>query len=755
MLKLTPEQEQRIEQLIAEMTLEEKAAQITSLSIVQLMENGKLSNAKMEEHLQYGIGQITRIAGAAELPPSETARLANAVQRFLVEQTRLGIPAIVHEECLSGLMARGATTFPQAISMAATWDPVVTEEMTTIIRQQARAVGAHQMLAPLADIARDPRWGRTEETFGEDPYLVSRLATAYVQGLQGDDLQRGVIATPKHFAGYGFPEGGRNCAPVRVGPREFREMFLFPFEVTVKEGQTLSMMTAYHQTDGVPASADRWLLTEVLREEWGFDGVLVADYGSISRLESVHHVAADAAEAAKLALEAGVDVELPNPYCYGDPLVNAVRQGNIDESFVDRSVRRHLSVKFALNLFDNPYVAADMAPEVFETAQQRQVALEAARRVITLLKNEGGLLPLARDLESIAVIGPNGDNTHSLLGCFSYTTHSRRDEDAVRIVSILEGIRSKVSRQTEVVYARGSNVMDTDTSGFDEAVQIASASDIIVAVVGGKSAVHENGTSGEFLDRAELGLPGAQEELLKKLHETGKPIVVVLVNGRPLAIEWLAENVPAIVEAWLPGEEGGNAVAEVVFGDYNPGGKLPVSLLRTAGQAPTTYNRQASSWSSGAKYVFTEREPLYPFGHGLSYTEFAYHNLQVSPQRVQGEEKIRISCQVQNTGDRAGDEVIQLYVHDPLASVTRPVKELKGFQRITLEPREKKTVTFAMPVEQLAFYDMNMDLIVEPGEFEVMVGSSSEDIRLEGTFELVEKREVGSRSRFLTAVEVT
>jgi beta-glucosidase len=755
MFSLTPEQEQRIESLLSQMTLEEKVAQLTGVFPSAVMDGDTPSEEKMEQVLARGIGQISLSGGASELPPDKTAENANAIQRFLVEKTRLGIPAIFNDECLAGYVCMGATHFPQAIGMAATWSPDLLRRVTTIISTQARAAGSHLMYSPVLDVARDPRWGRTEETLGEDPYLASRMATAFVQGLQQDDLRKGIISTLKHYVGYSFTEGGRNCAPAHIGPRELREVFLLPFEAAVKEGQAQSVMAAYNEIDGVPCAASKMLLTDILRDEWGFEGLVVADWGVVSMLYTFHHTATDATEAAKQALAAGLDIEIPLPECYTQGLVDAIRRGEFPEELVDRSVRRHLRVKFLLGLFDDPYVVPENTRRVFDIPEQRVVALEAARRSICLLKNEGKLLPLDKGIKSIAVIGPNADNTHRLLGDYSYSVYKGLAGDAVKIVSILEGIKQKAPAETEVIHALGCEVMDGSTEGFAEAVRAAERSDVVIAVVGGKSGLHRDAESGENLDRAELDLPGAQQALLEALHATGKPLVVVLVNGRPLTVEWAAQHADAIVECWLPGEEGGTAVAEVLFGEYNPGGKLPVTLLRTVGQTPTTYNRRPSSFPAWQKYVFTDREPLYPFGHGLSYTQFAYSNLQVTPETVRGEQDIVISLEVANTGDRAGDEVVQLYVHDVVASITRPRRELKGFQRITLQPGEKKRVTFSMPVEMLAFYDVDMNLIVEPGEFEIMVGASSEDIRLEGKVQVCEKWRVGSRTQFLTEVTVT
>ncbi len=435
--------------------------------------------------------------------------------------------------------------------------------------------------------------------------------------------------------------------------------------------------------------------------------------------------------------------------------MKAVKRGEFPGEIVDQALRRHLRVKMLLGLFDSPYVDAAATGAVFDTPEQRTLALEAARRTMTLLKNDDGLLPLSKDLKSVAVIGPNADCTHALLGDYSYSVYRKLDGDAVKIVSILEGIRNKASAGTRVLHAPGCGVMDESTEGFAEAIRMAKEAEVVIAVVGGRSAIHKDGTSGENIDRAELGLPGAQEGLLRELVKTGKPVVAVLANGRPLAIEWAAGNVPAILEAWLPGEEGGTAVADVLFGDYNPGGKLPVSLLRKAGQAPAPYRVSPSSRAKSAQYAFTSREPVYPFGHGLSYTEFGYSDLKVEPGRISKEDSVRITCTVKNTGTRAGDEVAQLYVRDTVASVVRPRKELKGFCRLTLEPGEKKKLTFMMPVELLSLYNREMKLVVEPGEFEVMVGSSSEDIRLEGRLEISAARDIGSRRVFRTEVTIS
>jgi len=750
-ITLTPEEESRLEELLREMTLEEKAAQIGAVTVKDLLgDNGELSRAKMKERLKYGIGQVARIAGWLEIPPTEAARFANEIQRFLRAETRLGIPAIVHEECLSGLMAMGATVFPQAIGLGSTWDPQLIRRMTDVIRQQARALGTNYCLSPVLDLGWDPRWGRTEETMGEDPYLISRMTTAYVQGLQGDNLREGILSCLKHYVGNSFSEGGRNLAPARIPSRELREVFLFPYQVAITEGGAGSVMSAYHEIDGIPCSASPELLTEVLRNQWGFDGVVVADYGTITMLQTEHYIAGTKAEAAKQALEAGLDVELPDWDYYAEPLINAVRAGEIDESLVDRSVRRHLRLKLALGLFDEPFVDEASAATVFDMPQHRALSREVARCSIVLLKNEKDLLPLSSAVKSIAVVGPNADSTTNLMGDYSYPVHVADSPDGVDIITILEGIRAKVSAQTEVRSAQGCEAMSDSTEGFAEAIKAAQDADVVVAVVGDESGMHVDGTTGENLDRTEITLPGAQEELLKALYETGTPLVVVLVNGRPLSSPWMFENVPAIVEAWMPGEEGGNAVADVLFGDYNPGGKLSVSILVNSGQIPAPYNRRPLAFRP---YIFNTAYPLLPFGHGLSYTDFKYSNLRIAPQQVGEEAEVSISCTVANIGKRGGDEVVQLYLRDVVASLTRPNRELKGFARVGLEPGEKKTVTFTLPMDLLAFYDRDMRMVVEPGEFKVMVGSSSADIRLEGSFEVTAQRLVDPNSRRL-ATEV-
>ena len=750
----------KVKELIKKMTLEEKIAQLQAVFAKNLVdEKGEFSEEKAQKYLKYGIGQITRLAGDKGVEPEKAVILRNKIQRFLKEKTRLGIPAIIHEECLSGYLAKGATTFPQAIGMASTFEPDLVQKVTDVIRKQMKAIGVHQGLAPVLDIPRDPRWGRTEETFGEDPYLVSRMASSYVKGLQGEDWKEGIVATIKHFTAYGISEGARNLGPAKIGERELREVFLFPFEVAVKEAQAGSLMNAYHEIDGIPCASSKFLLTKVLRWEWGFKGFVVSDYIAIRMLENFHRVAKDAKEAAVLALEAGIDIELPEIDCYGEPLIQAVKEGLISEEVIDTSVERVLRAKFLLGLFEEEEKDPKKVYETFDLPEHRELAREVARRSIVLLKNNG-ILPLPKDIKSIAVIGPNADNPRNLHGDYSYTVHipsvsetleGQKIEEvcAVPTVSILEGIKNKVSKTTEIHYAKGCNIVDGSDEDISKALEEAKKSEVMIAVMGEESGLFHRGISGEGNDRSELELPEIQRKLLKELKKLGKPIILVLVHGRPLALKWEDENMDAILTAWYPGEEGGNAVADVIFGDYNPSGKLPISFPAVTGQIPVYYNRKPSAFTD---YVDATAKALYPFGHGLSYTNFEYSNLEIKPQIVNSLEPVEISFKIKNVGKLSGEEVVQLYIHDEIASLERPVKELKGFKKVYLNPGEEKTVKFILYPEQLAFYDEFMRFVVERGNFEVMIGSSSEDIKLKGNFQVKETKVITEKRKFSSDV---
>ncbi|MBN2239639.1 MAG: glycoside hydrolase family 3 C-terminal domain-containing protein [Dehalococcoidales bacterium] len=755
--------EERVENLLSMMTLEEKIAQIGSISGRPEGSVRKISGFVEKGLIENGIGQISAPARSTGLPPKELAELMNEIQTYLIEKTRLGIPAIIHEECISGMRAKGATIFPQAIGLAATWEPELVEMMTDIVRQQMRATGFHQALSPVLDIARDPRWGRTEETYGEDPYLDARMAVAFVKGIQGDDISKGVVATIKHFVGHGLTEGGMNCSPAQIPPRLLREVYLYPFEKAVKEGGSLSLMNAYHEIDGVPCAASEELLTNILVNEWSFDGILVSDYYAVRQLMTYHKIAADAGEAAGLALKAGIDVELPDFDCYAGPLKERVEAGKVAMELIDRAVRRVLNMKFRLGLFENPYVEPEAAPAIFDTREQRALSLELARKSIVLLKNENDILPLSKEIKNIAVIGPSADSQRNLMSDYSfpgnYGYSMRRDEETGKlktewfdkaydsdkvisseVVSILEGITEKLGPSANILYAKGCGITSASEDNFEAAVKAAKEASIAVVAVGGISGLRKECTSGEMRDRTKLGLPGYQKKLVNAVCETGTPVILVLVNGRPYTLKKLIDKVAAIIEVWLPGEEGGTAVADVLFGDYNPGGKLPMSFPVNVGQIPVYYAHKPSGGRSSQweDYVDASSKPQYPFGYGLSYTTFAMSNLSVSSPTVAPTGELTIKVDVKNTGKVTGDEVVQLYINDVIGSLPRPVKELKGFKRVTLEPGESKTVEFKLDIEELAFYNLEMKKVVEPGMFKVMIGSSSEDIALEGEFEVKE-----------------
>ena len=769
----------RLDDLLARMTLDEKLAQIGCIWSSRLLTDGVFDPGAARRLLARGIGQVTRIGGATVLDPLQSATFTNAIQRFLVEETRLGIPALVHEESCAGYTAKGATCFPQAIGLAATFEPALIEAMTREIRSQMLAVGARHTLAPVLDVARDPRWGRLEETFGEDPWLVAQMGIAYVRGIQSDGLATGVAATGKHFVGYAASEGGLNWAPVHLGARELRDVYAFPFEAAIRVAGLATVMNAYHELDGVPCGCSRALLTELLRDELGFDGPVVADYFTVDTLHGYHRVAHDKGDAARLALEAGLDVELPALDCFGAPLAEAIARGDVPIGLVDRAVRRHVRLKLQLGLFEQPYVDAEAAPLVFDTAPQRTLARELARKSIVLLKNDGGLLPLRSDLGRVAVIGPSADSIRVLQGDYHYPAHleivfGAIDEHAPApaggagagvnladhfppMVSLLDGIRAAVAPGTAVVHARGCDLVAAGDDGFAAAVAAAVGADAAICCVGGKSGLVDGCTSGEAVDRSTLGLPGEQQRLVEAIVATGTPTVVVLVDGRPLALPWIADHVPAVLHAWLPGEEGGHAVADVLFGAADPGGRLPVSMPHAVGQVPVFHGHKPSGARSHWRGTYADgpTTPRFAFGHGLSFTRFAYDNLLVTPAEVTADEAVEVSCDVTNTGGRAGEEVVQLYVRDEVGSVTRPVRELRGFTRVALAPGETVRVTFELVVRALAFHDVALRRVVEPGEIAVLVGASSDDVRLTGRFSIIGgTREVGRSVAFTTPVRI-
>ncbi|MEP7074917.1 MAG: glycoside hydrolase family 3 N-terminal domain-containing protein [Acidobacteriota bacterium] len=744
--------EQRVADLLGRMRLEEKTAQMmclwnerptdkSRLPKEQLPFGGTFSAELAKQKMPNGIGQIAR--QRETLSPRQAAEYANETQRWLIQNTRLGIPAFFHDEILHGNMAQGSTVFPVPIAMASSWDPDLVSKVFTIAARQTRIRGSHQVLGPNMDLARDPRWGRTEETYGEDPYLTSRMIVSVVKAIQGnatyenpsiDDTH--VIATGKHFAGHGQPENGTNVGPLNISERMLRETHFVPFEAAVKEASLFSIMPAYHEIDSIPVHANRWMLDGVLRREWGFKGTVVSDYYALTQLVELHHVAASLADAAKQGLEAGVDVELPDPQV-NKTLIEQVRSGKIPESLIDKAVARILYQKFQLGLFENPYVDADRAEKMTDTADDRAIAAEAARRSIVLLKNQNGVLPFDRSkLKSIAVIGPNADRAH--LG--GYT-----DPAPPRTISILDGIRAKVGTAVKVNYAEGVKITKeggnwfTDTATpndaandqklIDEAVKTAKNSDAVLLVIGGNEDTNKEAWANNHLgDRDSLDLFGRQNDLVKAVLSIGKPTAIFLVNSGPLAINYVAENVPAILEGFYLGEETGTAAADVLFGDYNPGGKLPVSFPRTVGQLPIFYSRKPSARRG---YVDSTTEPLFPFGFGLSYTTFKYSDLKITNPKIGSDQETTVTVKITNTGKVRGDEVAQMYIRDDVSSVTRPVKELKDFRRISLEPGETQTVRFTITPQKLAFYGRDMKRIVEPGTFQIMVGGTSVELIVE------------------------
>ncbi|AFN75306.1 glycoside hydrolase family 3 protein [Melioribacter roseus P3M-2] len=733
--------DERAEDLLKRMTLEEKVAQMLCIwedkKTIFFDDEGNFSIDKVREHLKNGIGQIARLSDTnGGLDPYQMVEFANKLQKFFVEETRLGIPVIFHEECLHGLAAKDATSYPVPIGLAATFNPELIEKIFSAIAEDARSRGAHQALTPVVDVVRDPRWGRVEETFGEDTYLVSQMGIASVKGLQGDgslNNNNKVIATLKHFAAHGQPESGTNCAPANFSERFLRDTFLMPFKEAIDKAGVISVMASYNEIDGIPSHANKWLLRKVLRDEWNFKGFVVSDYYAITELfhkeETVSHgVAANKVEAAKLALEAGVNIEFPNPDCYPN-LTEMVKGGLADESDIDALVLPMLKYKFELGLFDNPYVEAEPGQFENKLEQDRELALQAARETITLLKNEGNLLPL-KDFKKIAVIGPNADRT--LLGGYHGTPKY--------YTSVYQGIKDKVGKNGEVFYSEGCKITvggswnddevilpdpAEDEKLINEAVAVAQKSDVAVLVLGGNEQTSREAWNKKHLgDRPSLELVGRQNKLVEEILKTGKPVVVLLFNGRPNSIGFIKDNVPAILECWYLGQETGRAVADVLFGDYNPSGKLPVSIPRSAGHIPAHYSHKPSARRG---YLFDDVSPLFAFGYGLSYTKFSFDNLRLSKDTISADEKVSVSIEVKNEGAIAGEEVVQLYIRDKVSSVTRPVKELKGFRKITLAPGQTSTVVFELLPEHLAFTNVDMKFTVEPGEFEIMVGNSSRD----------------------------
>jgi len=735
--------ELRISDLLSRMTLEEKIAQLQGawenkqfFSDPQALfvdESGKFLADRAAVLIKNGLGEISRPSENRD--PRAMADFTNTVQKWMRENTRLGIPVLFHDECLHGHVAPKGTSYPQAIALASTWDPSLLHEIFTATAAEARARGVQQCLAPVLDLARDPRWGRTEETYGEDPYLVSRLGVAAITGYQGTGPgidKAHVMATAKHFAVHGQPEGGTNVGPANYSERTIREYWLKPFEAAVKEAHVATVMPSYNEIDGIPSHSNKHLLQDILRQEWGFQGLVTSDYFGPTELRTVHHIVASEDEAGRLAFESGVDVELPFNQAYGS-LVQQVKAGKVAEASVDRSVARVLRAKFAAGLFDDPYVSPDYAEKITNSSEHRQLALKAAHEAIILLKNQDNLLPLPKNkYKRIAVIGPNAADLH--LGGYS--------NQPGRGVSLLAGIKNKVGSSAEILYAVGCKITESDpdwnadkvvvgdpalnTKRIDEAVKVAEKAEVVILALGGNEqtsreawAVNHPG------DRDNLDLLGNQDDLVKAILATGKPTILFLQHGRPNSINYIAEHVPAILDGWYLGQEGGTAIADVLFGDYNPAGRLPITVPRSAGQLPDYYYQKPSA---KREYLGSTVLPLFPFGWGLSYSTFKYSNLRATPDSIGPQGRTTISVDVANASAIRGDEVVQLYIRDEVSSVTRPIKELRGFRRITLNPGETKTVEFSLGPDELSFLNRDMHRVVEPGAFTIMVGGNSVDL---------------------------
>lgn len=742
----------RVEELLARMTLEEKQAQLVGYwvdqgdEVVAPMAGEKQSSTRYEEASEHGIGHLTRVYGTRPVDPVERAEWLWSEQRRLQQETRLGIPAIVHEECLTGLAAWKAATFPTPLAWGASFDAELVEEVGRAIGESMRRLGIHQGLAPVLDVIRDPRWGRVDECIGEDPLLVGRVGTAYVTGLQSE----GVHATLKHFVGYSASRAGRNHAPVSAGPREIEDVLLPPFEMAIREGGVRSVMNSYSDIDGVPVAADPRLLTGVLRERWGFDGVVVSDYFAVDFLRSMHHVAGDSADAARLALTAGIDVELPSPDAFLT-LADQVRDGKLAPEILDEAVARVLAQKEELGLLDadfsEPPTEVDLDP-----AAHRALARRLAEESVVLLSNDG-VLPLdAETTSTIAVIGPNADSSEALMGCYSFVNHVLAHHPSfpagIELPTVLDALRSEFPAAA-VTHARGCEVEGDGRDGIADAVRTASAADVAVVVVGDRAGLFGRGTVGEGNDVESLELPGAQRELVEAVVATGVPVVLVSMTGRPYAIDWalppraraagttaglgalgvtgtdVAVDRPrpaAVLQSFFPGEEGAPALASLLSGRVAPSGRLPVSLPRSAGAQPYSYLHAALGGRTDV--TSTDPTPSRPFGFGLGYTTFARTDLRIDGASVPADGRIRASVVVRNTGERSGADVVQLYAHDEVASVARPVAQLIDFRRVALEPGEEVVVEFDVPVDRLAFTGLDGVKRVEPGRVRLWVGEA-------------------------------
>lgn len=771
--------EERVEDLLSRMTLSQKIAQLNCAMTYA----GSFTGRKTEV-LAEGIGQVSAlfIKQSAE----ENAQFLESIQKYLVENTELGIPAIIHTETLSGLGYAEATNFPVAIGLGATWDSEKLQEMGKVISRQMKVLGVGQGFAPVLDVARDLRWGRVGETYGENPTLTAQLGVAYVKGIQGEDLANGVAATSKHFLGYAMSQGGLNMASTDIPPRELREVYAKPFEAAIRKANLASVMNSYSSIDNDPVICSKAILTDLLRGELGFDGITVSDYMAINKIKDEYRMAEDYTQAGILAFEAGMDQELPSTLGYGAGFREAVKQGKVDISKINDSVRRILQLKFKLKLFENPYPDYEGIKKVYHQEKNDELSYQLAGESIVLLKNDDNLLPLNGQCGKVAVIGPNADNLRNVFGGYTYAAFlesminvmtnmknsggmqgvdfgdmSEMPKQNVTIPpyeqilpaaypmseTILEAIKNKLS-EGAVSYCKGCDILSDDKSGFEEAVKVASDADIVIMVVGGKNGAENNCSAGENVDSTSIGLPGVQEELVKAVHHIKTPIILVHMDVRPICSDWIVNNISTILETWYPGQCGAKAVADILFGVLNPGGKLPFTAIRNAGQIPVyaDYKRGSGYNDRGVVmlhrleggYINESGKALFPFGHGLSYTKFKLDNLRISNEIVPSDGFVRISCTITNIGDRPGDEVVQLYFSDRYASMVRPVKELAGFKRITLRPGEMKTISFKLYANQTAFINKDMKWMIEAGDIDVMLGVSSENFQLRSSFKIVD-----------------
>lgn len=732
--------EERVQDLLSQMTMEEKIAQIQSPWILKsrLFTQNKFNNDKALGAFPNGLGEILQLSHGnsvliKEKTPvsSDVAILANQTQEFFINDTRLGIPVLFLEEALHGLAIKDGTMFPSSLAMSNSWNEKLTADVFTAIAEEARAIGAHRVLAPVLDIALDPRWGRTEETMGEDPYLTSRLGVAKVKGLQGNSEfpdNRHVAANLKHLGAHGQPEGGSNTGPVFISERELREIHFKPFKAAIIEGKALGVMPNYNEISGIPTHADKWLLTDVLRKEWGFKGIVISDLMGVTELKDKHFIASDATEAAAKALNAGVDIELTMSSALNDSIGAAIKKGLTTMANLDTAVSHVLEMKFRLRLFENPYINTNNTG-VIGSKTNRALALQAARESMVLLKNDNGLLPLdKKKYKKIAIIGPNADECN--LGGYSQIPRFS--------ISPLQAIKEKY-KDFEIIYAKGCELIppggrrdivklvsrEDNLKLIHEAVQAAKNADVIVLMLGANNRISREATDSKTPgDLADLELLGDQNELIDSLNVFKKPIVAFVFSGPPISFKHLDKVVPSIVQCWYLGQETGYAVGETLFGDNNPSGKLTMSIARSAGHLPVYYFAKPSARYNS--YNFDEITPLYPFGFGLSYTTYSYSNLKISKGVISSGDNVTVSIDVKNTGERAGEEIVQLYIRDKVSSVTRPIKELKDFKRIALNPGEVKQVNFTITPDKLMFYDLNMKEVIEAGDFDIMVGPSSQ-----------------------------